>query len=59
MSEYGGLKMTKKEVVPEFLTEHGINKIAKKKFTYEGFNQLRDVFPFCCYTGLAYADIKS
>ena len=31
MSEYGGLKMTKKEVVQEFLTEHGINKIATKK----------------------------
>ena len=42
-----GFKMTKKEVIPEFLTEHEINKIASKKFTYDRLNH---VFLFCCYT---------
>ena len=50
--------MTKKEVIPEFLTEHEINKIATKKFVYDRLNQIRDVFLFCCYTGLAFADVE-
>lgn len=53
-----GFKMTKKEVIAEFLTEHEINKIATKKFEYERLNQIRDVFLFCCYTGLAFADVE-
>ena len=50
--------MTKKEVVPEFLTEHEINEIATKKFSSERLEQIRDVFLFCCYTGLAFADVE-
>ncbi len=51
-------KMTKKEVVPEFLTEHEIQTIAIKRFTSERLKQVRDVFLFCCYTGLAFADVE-
>jgi len=53
-----GFKMTKKEVIPEFLTDHEINKIATKKFEFERLGQIRDVFLFCCYTGLAFADVE-
>ena len=53
-----GFKMTKKEVVPEFLTHHEINTIAIKKFASERLKQVRDVFLFCCYTGLAFADVE-
>jgi site-specific recombinase XerD len=53
-----GFKMTKKEVIPEFLTEHEINKITAKKFEFERLGQIRDVFLFCCYTGLAFADVE-
>ena len=53
-----GFKMTKKEVVPEFLTDHEINKIATKKFSSERLEQIRDVFLFCSYTGLAFADVE-
>lgn len=53
-----GFKMTKKEVVPEFLTEHEINTIAAMKFPSDRLNQIRDIFLFCCYTGLAFADVK-
>jgi site-specific recombinase XerD len=51
-------RMTKKEVIPEFLTEHEIQKIALKRFASERINQVRDIFLFCCYTGLAFADVK-
>jgi site-specific recombinase XerD len=53
-----GFKMTKKEVIPEFLTEHELNRIASKKFTSERLSQVRDVFLFCCYTGLAFVDVE-
>ena len=39
-----GFKMTKKEVVPEFLTEHELNKVANKQFSSERLTQVRDVF---------------
>ena len=50
--------MTKKEVIPEFLTEHEIQKIAENKFASERINPVRDIFLFCCYTGLAFVDVK-
>ncbi|GAC1421755.1 MAG: site-specific integrase [Flavisolibacter sp.] len=53
-----GFKMTKKEVVPEFLTEYDLNNIMVKKFGSDRLSQVRDIFIFCCYTGLAFADVK-
>jgi len=53
-----GFKMTKKEVIPEFLTEHELKKLTSKKFTSERLSQVRDVFLFCCYTGLAFVDVE-
>jgi site-specific recombinase XerD len=53
-----GFKMTKKEVIPEFLTEHEIKIIVKKKFASGRLNEVRDVFIFCCYTGLAFVDVE-
>ena len=53
-----GFKMIKKEVIPEFLTDHEIQKMAEKKFVSDRINQVRDIFLFCCYTGLAFVDVK-
>ena len=53
-----GFKMTKKEVIPEFLTEHEVVLLGEKKFSSERLTQVRDIFLFCCYTGLAFADVK-
>jgi site-specific recombinase XerD len=53
-----GFKMTKREVVPEYLTQHELETVAAKKFDSERLNQVRDIFVFCCYTGLAFADVK-
>lgn len=53
-----GFKMTKKEVIPEFLSEHELNLIAEKKFVSTRLDQVRSIFLFCCYTGLAFADVK-
>jgi site-specific recombinase XerD len=53
-----GFKMTKKEVVPEYLTQHELETMTTKKFNNERLRQVRDIFVFCCYTGLAFADVK-
>jgi integrase len=55
---FAGFKMTKREVEREFLTEPELSRINDKKFTKRGISQVRDIFLFCCYTGLAYADVE-
>ena len=53
-----GFKMTKREVERSFLTEEELQRMRDKVFPTERLSQVRDVFLFCCFTGLAYADIK-
>jgi len=42
----------------EFLTEEEIQKVIELKLKMERLDQVRDIFIFCCFTGLAYADVK-
>lgn len=51
-------RMSKKEVVREILTEEEIQVVLRKSFPTDRLNNVRDVFLFSCFTGLAYADIK-
>lgn len=46
------------EVEREILHEHEIQAIADKEFATSRLEQVRDVFLFCCFTGLAYSDVK-
>lgn len=41
-----------------YLTKEELDTMHKKKISMERLAQVRDIFLFCCYTGLAYADIK-
>jgi site-specific recombinase XerD len=41
-----------------YLTQQELDAITNKKFIVERLTQVRDVFVFCCYTGLSYADVK-
>lgn len=50
-------KMSKREVDRTALTAEELAKISKKKFDHERLSQVRDIFLFCCYTGLAYIDV--
>lgn len=47
-----------REVVREFLSQDEIDAIAAKEFRIERLDQVRDIFLFSCYTGLAYIDVK-
>lgn len=40
------------------MTQQELDAITHKKFAIESLAQVRDVFVFCCYTGLSYADVK-
>lgn len=53
-----GFKMTKKEVIRDFLTEEELQSIIQKEFTNQRIRQVRDIFIFSCFTGLAYVDAK-
>jgi integrase len=46
-----------KVVDREFLTEEEIKRIMDKQFHTERLVQVRDIFLFSCFTGLAYADV--
>ena len=46
------------EVDIEFLDENEISTIYTKKFVSERLSEVRDIFIFCCFTGLAYIDVK-
>jgi site-specific recombinase XerD len=55
---FTGFKMTKREVERQALTQEQLDAISNKIFAAERLTQVRDIFLFCCYTGLAYADIR-
>ncbi len=42
----------------EALSERELTTLIKKEFGIERLNHVKDLFLFCCFTGLAYADVK-
>lgn len=42
-----------------FLTKAELTKLSERDFDVRRLEQVRDVFLFCCYTGLAYVDVHS
>nr|WP_317162524.1 site-specific integrase [Flavobacterium haoranii] len=55
---FANYKSKVKEVIREFLTEQEIQEIMNKEFVTERLEQIRDIFVFSCFTGLAYIDVK-
>ncbi len=51
-------KCSLKETKRDHLTEEELIRLREKEFDIERLGQVRDVFVFCCYTGLAYADVR-
>lgn len=56
---YRNHKMRKEKVDRGYLTEEEVLAIASKEINLRRLDQVRDVFIFACYTGLAYADIST
>ena len=50
-------KVKAKKTEREFLTELELQAIQEKEFSIERLDQIKDIFLFSCYTGLAYIDV--
>ena len=47
------------EVDAQYLDERELEKILKKKIPFPRIERVRDIFVFCCFTGLAFIDVKN
>jgi len=50
-------KLRTHEIEKEFLTKEELNKLIEKELSNQRLEQVRDVFIFSCFTGLAYIDV--
>jgi integrase len=53
-----GFKSKFEAVDRGYLTEEEVMSIAGKSFSIERLNVVKDIFLFCCFTGLAYVDVE-
>lgn len=51
-------KVKLKEVKRDYLTKEELLALEEKELSVERLDQVRDVFVFCCYTGLSYVDVE-
>ena len=55
---FAGNKYVQEETNPVFLTKEELHRIEEKLFGIERLDLVKDLFLFCCYTGLAFTDAK-
>lgn len=56
---FANFKSKVKEVERTFLLEEELQALHDKVFAMDRINQVKDIFLFSCYTGLAYVDTKN
>jgi len=52
-------KANKPKVQVIYLSEPELISLENHQFSQEGLQQVRDMFVFCCYTGLAYQEMAN
>src|SRR5205085_2437293 len=57
-SPFKGFKMSVHETHKTVLIEQELLVVGEKKITIPRLEQVRDIFLFSCYTGLAYCDVE-
>lgn len=55
---FAGYNLNRKEVEKLYLTEEELELVATKVLHSARLSNVRDIFVFCCYTGLAYIDAE-
>ena len=55
---FTGYKLKIQEVEKDFLEMQELTEIFNKELKIERIANVRDIFIFCCFTGLSYADVK-
>ena len=53
-----GIQFKHEETNIEFLTQEELERLIHKEFPVQRLAQVRDVFVFCCFTGLAFVDVQ-
>jgi site-specific recombinase XerD len=53
------IKLKTEEVDKPFLNKTELNALIQREITIKRVAQVRDIFVFCCYTGLAFVDVQS
>lgn len=56
---FDGIKIEKEKVEIELFTDEDYRDIRDKDFLYPHLNRMRDLFVFCCNSGISYSDLKS
>jgi site-specific recombinase XerD len=56
---FANYKSKIREVERDYLTQEEVQDIYSKIFITERLNQVKDIFVFSCFTGLAYIDVKN
>jgi len=56
---FANFKLTRKPLERTALTDDELQRISKKDFDNVRLSNVRDIFLFSCYTGLAYIDVKN
>ncbi len=59
VNPFRNIKYRLEEVDKSFLNLEELNSVINKHITILRVAQVRDVFVFCCFTGLAFVDVKS
>lgn len=53
-----GIHFKQEEVNVEFLSREELDILMNKEFAIKRLEQVRDIFVFCCFTALAFVDVK-
>jgi len=56
---FKNFKLRFEKVDRGYLTQEELNTMMQKRFTIQRIEQVRDIFVFSCFTGLAYIDVKN
>ena len=56
---FSNFKIKRKKSDRGYLTQDELVAMMRKKFNVKRLEQVRDVFVFCCFTGLSYIDVKN
>ncbi len=56
---FTNIKFHLDDVDMDFLNEEELDTVLNKQFKIERLQQVKDVYLFCCFTGLAFVDVKS
>lgn len=57
INPFASVKFKEKKVIRDFLTINELNMLKDKEFEIPRLEIVRDVFLFCCFTGLAFIDV--